>query len=248
MTRSIRRPRRAALLLGGAATATALLLSGCGTGQIAETAAMRPTVSGINTQTGDNAFKLRNLAVVYKDTKGYPAGSDAPLEVSIYNDSANPVTLTVTTTSARAVVLGGKLAPSPQPNPSSASPSAAGSANPSGSADPSGSANPSGSADPSGSANPSGSGSPSPSASSAAPVDQPARIEIPAHEFVVLNPTSGSFLQLAGLSSDLKPGQSVQLVFDFGGQRIETAAPVAIPLTPAPVATPIVPEGEGHGG
>lgn len=79
MTRSIRRPRRAALLLGGAATAAALLLSGCGTGQIAETAAMRPTVSGVNTETADNAFKLRNLAVVYKDTKGYPAGSDAPL-------------------------------------------------------------------------------------------------------------------------------------------------------------------------
>ncbi|RKR88967.1 hypothetical protein BDK92_3301 [Micromonospora pisi] len=245
MTRSIRRPRRVALLLGGAATASALLLSGCGTGQIAETAAMRPTVSGINTQTGDNAFKLRNLAVVYKDTKGYPAGSDAPLEVSIYNDSMNPVTVTVTTTSARAVVLGGKLAPSPQPSPSSASPSPSGSPSASGSP----SVNPSGSGTPSGAASgsPSGAASPSPSATSAAPVDRPASIQIPAHEFVVLNPTNGSFLQLAGLSGDLKPGQSVQLVFDFGGQRIETAAPVAIPLTPAPVATPVVPEGEGEG-
>ncbi|MFI6758489.1 hypothetical protein ACIBF5_05000 [Micromonospora sp. NPDC050417] len=233
MTRSIRRPRRVALLLGGAATASALLLSGCGTGQIAETAAMRPTVSGINTQTGDNNFKIRNLAVVYKDTKGYPAGSDAPLEVSIYNDSMKPVTVTVTTTSARAVVLGGKLAPSPQPSPSSASPSASGSP----SVDPSGSA----------SGTPSGAASPSASATSAAPVDKPASIQIPAHEYVVLNPTNGSFLQLAGLSSDLKPGQSVQLIFDFGGQRIETAAPVAIPLTPAPVATPVVPEGEGEG-
>jgi hypothetical protein len=232
VTRSIRRPRRAALLLGGTATAIALLLSGCGTGQIAETAAMRPTVSGVNPQTADGFFKLRNLAVVYRDTKGYPAGTDAPLEVSIYNDSLKPVTVTVTaSTSAQAVVLGGALAPVPQPSGSAASPSGSASATPSSSA--------------SGSPSAGATGSPTPSASATA---QPsASIRIPAGEFVVLTPTSGSFLQLNGLKAALSPGQSVQVVFDFGGQQLTTTVPVAIPLTPAPTVTPVV-GGEGHGG
>lgn len=63
----------------------------------------------------------------------------------------------------------------------------------------------------------------------------------------MLSPTSGSFLQLAGLHEALRPGQSVELVFDFGGQQIQTPAPVAIPLTAAPPATPIV-GGDGHEG
>lgn len=234
MTRSIRRPRRAALLLGGAATATALLLSGCGTGQIAETAAMVPTVSGVNIQTADNLFGLRNLAVRYLDPEGYPTGGDAPLEVTIFNDSLKPVTVTVTSPSARAVVLGGALAPTPRP---SASASASASATPAPTSSPSGSP----------SVGATGSPEPTASAPTPPPVEQPASILIPAGEYVVLNKTSGSFLQLAGLNAALPPGQSVQLVFDFNGQQVKTPVPVAIPLTPPPSATAVV-GGEGHGG
>lgn len=63
----------------------------------------------------------------------------------------------------------------------------------------------------------------------------------------MLTPTSGSFLQLKGLKAALAPGQSVQVVFDFGGQQLTTTVPVAIPLTPAPTVTPVI-GGEGHGG
>jgi hypothetical protein len=41
----------------------------------------------------------------------------------------------------------------------------------------------------------------------------------------------------------------VELTFDFGGQQIKANAPIGVPLTPAPVGSPVVPEGaEGHNG
>lgn len=234
MTRSIRGARRAAAMLTGTAAATTLLLSGCGAGQIAETAAKVPTSVGANAQSPDNNFKVRNLSIDYPSIEGYRAGEDAALNVGLYNDSGQPVTVTITPDGARAVVLTGPSAPpgpggtaSPSPTPATTS----------GSPEPGGSATPT----PTGEASTSPTPTPTPEAA--------AEIRIPAGGFVILNKTVGSWLQLDGLTEALRPGESIPLTFDFNGAKVQIDAPVAVPLTPAPTATPVVGENEeGHGG
>ncbi|MFJ1538529.1 hypothetical protein ACIODS_08315 [Micromonospora chalcea] len=232
MTRSIRGSRGPALLLAGTAAA-GLLLSGCGTGQISETANKIPSVQGVNVQTSDNLYKVRGLYVQTPGPKGYEAGSNAPVNVVIYNDSEKPVTVTVTTASAREIVLTGGTgpdvgaAPSGSPTePATASPTAG---------DPSASPSQSLEAPES----PSASASPSPSES--APAGQPARIEIPALGYAQLNADNPRFLQLVGLNQKLLVGQQVNLTFDFGdGKVITTPAPIGIPLTAEPTPSKIV--------
>lgn len=250
MTRSIRGSGRAALLLAGTAAAAGLLLSGCGAGQVAETANKIPSVQGVNVQTSDNLFKVRGLYVQYPGPEGYQAGGTAPLNVVLYNDSRSPVTVTVTTDSAQQVVLagtaGGAASPTGSPTePASASPTAV---DPS--ASPSQSLGPSGSASASPSTSGSASATPSASPSESAATGQPARIEIPALGYVPLNASGGGqFLQLVGLKEKLLSGQGVNLVFDFGdGRVVTTAAPVGVPLTPAPPASPIITREGGHEG
>ncbi|MGC4895033.1 hypothetical protein [Micromonospora sp. DT31] len=240
MTRSIRGSRRPALLLAGTAAAAGLLLSGCGTGQIAETANKIPSVQGVNVQTSDNLYKVRGLYVQFPGPKGYEAGSNAPLNVVIYNDSQSPVTVTVTTDSAREILLtgsgaGSSGAPTPSGSPTepaTASPTATDpSASPSQSLEVTGSPSAGGSA----------SASPSPAESESAPAGQPARIEIPALGYAQLNAGNPRFLQLVGLNEKLLVGQQVELTFDFGGGKvIKTPAPIGIPLTAEPTPSKIV--------
>ncbi|MCW3841653.1 hypothetical protein ONA70_16250 [Micromonospora yasonensis] len=251
MTRSIRGSRRAALLLAGTAAATSLLLSGCGAGQIAETSVKIPSVQGVNVQTADNLYKVRGLYVQYPGGKGYQAGANAPINVLLYNDSKSPVTVTVSTDSAREILLSGtaqsggpSVAPTGSPTePATASPTAS---------------NPSASPSQSLGTSESPSASPSASPSESAPAGGPARIEIPANGYVQLNSTNGQFLQLVGLNDKLLTGQVVNLTFDFGnGKVVKTAAPVGVPLTPAPAPSQVVhpreeagadggDEGDGH--
>ncbi|AYF31240.1 hypothetical protein AB0J77_04730 [Micromonospora tulbaghiae] len=232
MTRSIRGSRGPALLLAGTAAAASLLLSGCGAGQISETANKIPSVQGVNVQTSDNLYKVRGLYVQFPGPKGYEAGSNAPVNVVIYNDSEKPVTVTVTTDSAREIVLTGSGAgesgaatPTGSPTePATASPTAT---------DPS--------ASPSQSLETSESPSASPSPSESAPAGQPARIEIPALSYAQLNAGNPRFLQLIGLNQKLLVGQQVNLTFDFGnGKVIKTPAPIGIPLTPEATPSKIV--------
>ncbi|MFC4146681.1 hypothetical protein ACFO0M_10475 [Micromonospora mangrovi] len=256
MTRSIRGSGRAALLLAGTATAASLLLSGCGAGQVAETANKIPSVQGVNVQTPDNNFKVRGLYVQYPGAEGYQAGGNAGLNVVIYNDSREPVTVTVTTDSAQQIVLAGSPAAGSQPS-ASGSPTEPASASPTAtdpSASPSQSLGASESASASPSAGGSASASPSASPSESAPAGQPARLEIPALGYVQLLATGGGqYLQLVGLKEKLLSGQRVDLTFDFGnGRTIRTGAPVGVPLTPGAPASPIVTReggaGEGEGG
>ncbi|MFI5926183.1 hypothetical protein ACIA3K_09350 [Micromonospora sp. NPDC051543] len=250
MTRSINRSRRAALLLSGIAAATSLLASGCGAGQIAETALKEPSVQGVNLTTPNGAYSVRGLLVTYPGTEGYRAGQDAPLNAVIYNDSKSPVTVTVTTQSAREVLIsGGSASPAP-----SASESA--SATPSGSASPS--AGESGSASPSANPSETGSSSATPSApesarasgsaSPAAP-GQPARIELGPLSYLQLNSEATSQLRLVGLTEALRSGQNVVVTFDFGnGNTVTGPAPIAVPLTPAAPASPIIEREGGYEG
>lgn len=125
MTRSIPGTRRAAALLAGGAAAAVLLLSGCSAGQIAETARIVPAVPGVNQDAGP--FRVRNGFVEFRPG-GYPRGASASLDVRIFNDSGQSVTVRVSSPDAESVALvGGTASASPSP---SATPSATRSAQP----------------------------------------------------------------------------------------------------------------------
>nr|WP_230414964.1 hypothetical protein [Micromonospora tarapacensis] len=120
------------MLPGIAAAAGMLLLSGCGAGQIAETANKVPSAQGVDFQVGDGRYAVRGALIAYPGIEGYQAGDDAVLNVVFYNDSPDPVTVTVTSPEARAVVIttvAAATSPSPTGSPSpdespSASPTA----------------------------------------------------------------------------------------------------------------------------
>lgn len=244
MTRSIRGPRRAALLLSGMAAATSLLASGCGAGQVAETALKEPSVQGVNLTTPNGAYSVRGLLVTYPGTEGYRAGQDAPLNAVIYNDSKSTVTVTVTTQSAREVLIsGGSASPTPSASESaSATPPAPESRSASPSATPSETG--SSSATPSAPESARASGS----ASAAAP-GQPARIELAPLSYLQLNSEATTQLRLIGLTEALRSGQNVVVTFDFGnGNTVTGQAPIAVPLTPAAPPSPIIEREGGYEG
>ncbi|WP_018217447.1 hypothetical protein [Salinispora vitiensis] len=110
MTRSIRGSRRSALLLAGLAT-SGLLLSGCSAGQVSETAETVPSIQGVNVASKSGDFAVRGLLIAYPGVDGYQAGDDANLDVVLYNDSPDQVTVTVTTEGAQEVVRSDPNAP-----------------------------------------------------------------------------------------------------------------------------------------
>lgn len=107
------------------------------------------------------------------------------------------------------------------------------------------------------SATPAGTESPAPDAATptSPPAGQPAQVEVPPLGYVQLNSAGSTVLRLIGLNESLRSGQNVYLTFDFDGTAIRAAAPVSVPLTPAPPPAPII-EREtgfeklenGHGG
>ncbi|MDR7280325.1 hypothetical protein [Catenuloplanes atrovinosus] len=137
MTRSMTVGRRAVRLAVGAA-AVALAVTGCSAGQIAETAMKAPSVATVSADSTDGKLAVRGLAVAYEGVEGYPAGGNAPLHVTLINQRANPLTVTIdvaapadgadpTATSARAVqIVAGETATT-APTPAAESPSATGS-------------------------------------------------------------------------------------------------------------------------
>jgi periplasmic copper chaperone A len=86
----------------GLAVSAALLTSACAAGQQAQTADERPTIDGTNVTVGD--VKLQALAVAAPTTpKGYPAGSNVNLTVTIVNTGTTQDTLTsISSPSAKA--------------------------------------------------------------------------------------------------------------------------------------------------
>ncbi|MFC7549799.1 hypothetical protein [Plantactinospora sp. GCM10030261] len=262
MRRSIRGAGRAGLWTTGGVAAATLLLSGCGSGQVAETAAQAPAIAGVNVQTDDDSFKVRNLAIGYPGVEGYPSGGNAPLTGALYNDSTDPITVTVRATGVQSVALRSGTSASNPPGAGQITPGPAGSASVSpGPAQSTGApSSPDSGGIASGSpvapgnspagerpASPSASATPDAATPSAAPAG-PARVEIPAGGFVLLSQAAGSYLELVGLNEDLKPGQSIEVTFEVDGAELTTPVPVAIPLTPAPTVkiTTDAEEG-GHG-
>lgn len=253
--------RRAVVGLAGSALAATLLLTGCSAGQIAETARKSPSVPGANAQAqlrnaaGEviGSVAVRDVAVAYDGVEGYQAGADAPLRVSVFNDTTEQVSVEVAVGSppadgsqivqAESVrLVGGEDAGDPSPEPT-------GDAEPTGEAEPTGSAEPTGEAEPTGTAE--GAGSPEAAASPddegpATPAGGPARLDIPAGGFVALNPDGARYLTLTGLGDRLTAGMSVPLTFRFSnGLVLNVLAPVTTPLEPAPRATPHGEDAEG---
>lgn len=111
----------------GAAMAAVIALSGCSAGQVAETALLKSPISGLNTQSPDGALLIRNLQVAYNDPTGYPANSTAPLQVALFNQTEQPITVTISSKPQTDVVAGvvsamqiGVGAPAPSPDASAA--------------------------------------------------------------------------------------------------------------------------------
>ncbi len=106
--RRLRPSRALAGTVGALALAGTLALSGCGTGQLAQTAEEGAAVNGIGAQQGD--VFIRDLQIVYpqKPTSPeapYPSGGAAPLRFGIVNEAttadrlvrvSSPIASTVT--------------------------------------------------------------------------------------------------------------------------------------------------------
>lgn len=240
-------PRRA--LATGVAAATAFALAGCSAGQVAETAIKRPSNAGVNAETSDRQILVRNLTVQYPGLEGYEAGEDAPLELGLYNRSNAPVTVLISSrppaegsdegvVSARQVGLaGGSSRPA---GGSSAAASAPASARPSASQDPDGVNEQEVIPDPEAGGSASASApARRPSASASAPSAEaeiePARIELAPQGSAVFLPGDAQEVRAIGLSGELLPSASINLVFEFsnGAEPLTLQAPVSTPLAPA---------------
>ncbi|WP_433304871.1 hypothetical protein ACQP2F_16515 [Actinoplanes sp. CA-030573] len=220
--------------------AVALALAGCSSGQVAETAIIRPPISGLNTQSPDGNLLIRNFQVLYTGPAGYPAGSTAPLQVSLFNQTERAMTVVIRAAppvtdapepgyvSAQQIVLiGGKAAASPSGNPEPA---------PGGETSPHPDPSATEVIDPSGPA----SKPTTPGASlvprSAAAAGQPARITIPPLSSASFQPSMRQKLLAAGLSERLSPGRSLNLVLEpgAGAAPMNLVVPMEVPLSPIP--------------
>ncbi|MEV1155979.1 hypothetical protein AB0J27_11310 [Micromonospora chokoriensis] len=224
MNRSTRGAIRVTLLPGMAVAG--VLLTGCGAGQIAETAEKEPSIQGVNLTTDNGEYAIRDLLITFPGASGYQAGANAPLSAVIYNDSTRPATVTVTTQDARDVVIvGAAQAVPPRPGtPRAGAPATSASSQSPG-------------------RSPSAEGSPQ--GRPPQPATEPARVELPPLSFVRFNAQAGRYFQLLGLDESLRSGQTASITFDFGNGHLVTGpAPVAAPLTPVGPPPPIV-EREG---
>jgi copper(I)-binding protein len=226
---------RRAVLAAGAAAVVAAVLAGCSAGQVAETSLKRPSDQGVNSDNSDGSVAVRNLSVVYNGTEGYAAGDNAPLELGLYNQTTQPITVTVSSArptdgtdvadngTATSVVLVDSNV-SAQPAAPSATPEAPTPIGSSGTVVP----------EPSSSVLPGTVPSPSTGATPAAAAGQPAKITIAPNGYSSFLPGDTQVLQLTGLTKALRPGQAVYVTFTFdnGAQPLTLAAPAGTPATP----------------
>jgi hypothetical protein len=230
------------------AVAVAMALAGCSAGQVAETAIIRPPISGLNTQSADGKLLIRNLQVLYTGPAGYPAGGTAPLQVSLFNQTEQPMTVVIRSappasdgvqpgnvSAQQITITGGSAAVSPSANPE---PTPGDERSPQ--ADPSATEV----IDPSGlpSAPPTPGASLVPSSADAA--GAPAQFTIPALSSVSFQPNSPGKLLAVGLSDQLNPGRSLSLVLERGDgvAPMSLLAPMEVPLSPVPRSSGTPPE------
>jgi copper(I)-binding protein len=247
------RTRVATALLGGTALATVMLVAGCSAGQLSQTAEAVPAVPGANSvaSPGDeNGIALRNVLIEYPGVQGYRVGDNASMELRLFNNGPQAVSLVqVTTPAASSVVQTGSSpitgAASPTPTATGTPTDTSGSASASATASPtavrsSASAKPTGSPN---SASPSASGSAS--AEPSQPAGRPINVQIPSLGYAVLAPSVGSTLELVGLTRSLNAGESIPITFGFSnGVQVTLDVPVDVPLSAAPRSPMVFPSSE----
>jgi hypothetical protein len=230
------------VLVAAAAAMVAGALTGCGVGQIAETAVKNPSVGGAQGTSADGLVYIRNMAVTFPGVDGYPAGASAPIEVTLFNESSQPVTVTITSQpSSQPGIVAGSAVNLVGPAPTVTSTGIPASAQPGGNRPPARKL-PTGQAQPSATTGAPGAAAttapPATGAPTAAAAGQPARIQIPALGYVDFRAGRTPSLQVVGLNAALLPGNAVNLIFTFstGAAQLVLPAPVAVPLSPAPRA------------
>jgi hypothetical protein len=210
---------RRTFLVAGAAAVAAVALAGCSAGQVAETSLKRPSNMGVNSQNSNNTVLIRNLAVPYDGIAGYPVDKPVPLQLSLFNQSAEEVRVTITSsrpadgTNDKGVTVGTSV------NLVGDAPSASDSPTPTDSASPT--------------PTPTGSASPTPTAS--APAGQSAVITLPPMGSATFLPGGPRSLQVSGLATALAPGSSVYVTFAFsnGAEPLTLPAAIGTPTEPA---------------
>lgn len=239
--------RSITMLLAGGAAAAALALTGCSAGMNSQTADQVAAVPGFSlTVPGPNggSVALRDAMLVYAGPTGYAQGATAPLQLRIFNDTEQPITLDkFESNDAASVKLASAadLKASPRPSPAAESPSPAASKSPKAAGSPS----------------PDAETSPEPEASPSPAAAPPAKLTIPPAGYLELTPGSGQLLALTGLKKPVVNGEGVHLKLTFSnGVVLETlpgtVVPLAPPLSPEPrlpaTAPPTRPgtEGDGH--
>jgi hypothetical protein len=219
----------------GVATVAVIGLAGCSAGQVAETALLKTPISGLNTTSPDGTLLVRNLQVIYNSATGYAAGSTAPLEVSLYNQTESPMTVLISSAppqgdteavvSAQQIGVSGSAAPSAgasAPAPSASAPVPGASEPVPGASEPV-----------------PGVSEPAPGASApGSPALQPARFTIPAFSVESFMPGDPQTLQATGLSGPLANGTALAVTIESSAssQPLQLLAPVAIPLSAGPRA------------
>jgi copper(I)-binding protein len=92
-----------ALVMGAA-----LVLAGCGAGQITQTAGQQAAINGADAQV--KTLAIRDAVLQFPPNGAYPTGSDAALQLTIVNDGSNDDELVSVSSDAAAgaVILGSK--------------------------------------------------------------------------------------------------------------------------------------------
>ncbi|WP_157162943.1 hypothetical protein [Actinoalloteichus spitiensis] len=103
------RTRRVGMLPAAFGLGAALLLTGCSAGQITQTSSQVPVIAGADADAGTIAVRDAKLTFpTEQDPPAYPAGSDAPVSVTIVNRGTDADTLlSVTSPSAESVTVEG---------------------------------------------------------------------------------------------------------------------------------------------
>jgi copper(I)-binding protein len=94
------------------------------------------------------------------------------------------------------------------------------------------------------SASPSGSASATASPSAPASANGRVRVTVPVGGYVTLTRSAGTWLQLTGLTKDLRPGEAASVRFTFdNGASYTLDVPMGMPTQPAPTGSPVGGEG-----
>jgi hypothetical protein len=200
-------------------------LMGCSAGQVTQTSSGVSSVSGLNTQTDDGSVLIRNLAVSYHGTAGYPAGATAPLELLLFNQTGEPVTVSIGSRPSDAnvradIVSAGSVEVTGAPPDSGGTTAGPVPALPAG-----------GTRTSADTERMSGASAPP----TPPPGGVPARFAIEPLGFASFRPGGATALHAVGLTDRLAPGEFLSLVFEFGNgvTPLRVHAPMAIPTSPA---------------